>query len=158
MGNPEVAAVPIQLAGWPNAMPSLHFATAIIFVYFAGKSRILRWFAWIYLLGTGAATLAYEHYLIDLIVAVPYAYFAIRAAEGRFASAFRNLAVALAWMASIHFATPLMVAHAWVLRLLALATAGAWSLNLRNPLDIPFTTLAGKNREEINAGVTALNP
>ena len=122
LGTPEVAAVPVKLAFWPNAIPSLHFATAILFVYFAGRSRLLQCFAWAYLLGTAAATLAFEHYLIDLIIAVPYACFAIRLAEGRFKPAFRNLALVLVWLVSIRFATPLLVKSPPLLPLLVLAT------------------------------------
>jgi hypothetical protein len=122
MGLPEVAAIPVKLAFWPNAIPSLHFATALLFVYFAGRNRLLRCIAWAYLAGTAAATLAFEHYLIDLVVAVPYAFFAIRLAESRFAPALRNLAVVLAWLVSIRFATPLLVESPLILQLMALAT------------------------------------
>src|SRR2546427_1939208 len=66
-GDPDVAPVLVRLSGWPNAIPSLHVATALLFVLFADENRVLRCFAWIYLAGTVAATLAFEHYLIDLI-------------------------------------------------------------------------------------------
>ena len=132
MGNPVVAAVANYHAGWPNAIPSLHFTTALLFVHFACKNRILRSFAWVYLVGTGLATLAFEHYLIDLIVAIPYTYFVIRAAEGRFASAARYLAVVLAWLGAIRFATPLIAAHPFALRLLALVTVGTGVFGLRD--------------------------
>jgi hypothetical protein len=143
MGNPQVAPVPIHLAQWPNAIPSLHFATAILFVQFAGKNRILQCVAWVYLVGTAAATLAFEHYVIDLVVAIPYAYFAISAAEGRFAVSLRYLGVTLAWLVSIRFATPVMAAHPYLLRGLALATlavgaqafASAWSMPHAAALD-----------------------
>jgi hypothetical protein len=159
MGNPEVAPVPIHLDGWPNAIPSLHFATAILFVHFAGKNRILQCAAWMYLIGTAAATLAFEHYLIDLVVAVPYAYFAIRAAEGRFGSAFRNMGVVLAWLAAIRLATPLIAAHPWVLRLLVLATVGGGALSLRNSLCSASGTLPtvqdGEIQPQMTEGVVA---
>ena len=143
MGNPQVAPVPIYLAQWPNAIPSLHFATAILFVYFAGKNRILQCAAWAYLVGTAAATLAFEHYVIDLVVAIPYAYFVIRAAEGRLAASLRYLGVMMAWLLAIRFATPAMAAHPVLLRGLALATlavgspafARVWSTRHETALD-----------------------
>ena len=122
LGNPAVGPVPIRLDHWPNAIPSLHLTTAIVFVYFAGANRFLRSLAWIYLAGTAAATLAFEHYSIDLVIAVPYAYFAILTAKGQFRPAFCNLALVLAWLVSIRFATPLLVMYPPILRILAAAT------------------------------------
>jgi hypothetical protein len=131
LGNPHVAPVLVYLPGWPNAIPSLHLATAILLVYFSAQNRFMRAFAWVYLAGTAAATLAFEHYVIDLVVAVPYACFVIHAAEGRFASAARHLFLTLAWMMSIRFATPLLIAHPWILRMAVLATAAAGVAALR---------------------------
>ena len=122
MGNPDVSPALVQLSGWPNAIPSLHVSTALLFVLFAGKNRVLRVVAWIYLAGTVAATLAFEHYLIDLIVAVPFAYFVTRIAEGKTAQALGNLAVVLAWLLTIRFRTPALVMYPAVLRVLAFAT------------------------------------
>jgi hypothetical protein len=122
MGSPEVAAVPVRLVYWPNAIPSLHLATAILLVYFAARQPILRCFSWVYLASTVASTLAFEHYLIDLVVAVPYAYFAVRAAEGRFRESLRNMAVVLVWLGAIRFATPQIIHFPVLLRLLSLAT------------------------------------
>lgn len=121
-GDPNVSPVLVRLGGWPNAIPSLHVATALLFLLFAGKNRILRYLAWIYLAGTVAATLAFEHYLIDLIVAVPFACFAALAARGRILSASGNLAVVLVWLVAIRFATPELLAHPALLRILAFAT------------------------------------
>jgi hypothetical protein len=124
MGNPDVSPVLVQLSGWPNAIPSLHVSTALLFVFFAGNSRLLRCLAWIYLAGTVAATLAFEHYLIDLVVAVPFACFAALAAEGKIQKALGNLALVLAWLVTIRFATPALVAYPAVLRILSIATVG----------------------------------
>jgi hypothetical protein len=124
MGNPDVSPVLVPLSGWPNAMPSLHVSTALLFVLFAGKSRILRSLAWLYLAGTIAATLAFEHYVIDLVVAVPFACFAALAGEDKIQKALANLALVLAWLVTIRFGTPALVAYPAVLRILAIATIG----------------------------------
>jgi hypothetical protein len=121
-GDPVLPLILVKVDRWPNAIPSLHVSTAILFVLFAGKSRVLRCIAWVYLAGTVAATLAFEHYTIDLIVAVPFACFVARAAEGRFRQAACHLALVLAWMLSIRYATPLLVVSPAVLRILACST------------------------------------
>ena len=74
---PSVTPLPLKpmlLASPPNAMPSLHFTWALLLWW---NSRHLRW--WVqaitgaFLLVTVLATLGSgEHYLIDLIVAVPF--------------------------------------------------------------------------------------
>lgn len=122
MGNPDVSPVLIQLNGWPNAMPSLHVSTALLFVLFAGRDRVVRALAWGYLAGTVGATLVLEHYLIDLIVAVPYACFATLAASKRILPALGNLAAVVAWELALRFATPSLIVFPTALRVLALAT------------------------------------
>jgi hypothetical protein len=58
----------------PNCIPSVHFSTALLIYLFARRSPIGRMLSWLYLLLTFAATLGFgEHYLFDLIIAVPYA-------------------------------------------------------------------------------------
>jgi hypothetical protein len=123
-GDPDVSPVLVPLRGWPNAMPSLHLTTALIFVLFAGKNRAVQCVAWIYLAGTVAATLAFEHYLIDLIVAVPFACFAACVADSKIRAALANFALVLAWLLAIRFATPALVAHPIELRILVMATIG----------------------------------
>ena len=132
MGAPEVSPVLVQLNGWPNAIPSLHVSTALLFLLFAGKSRVRRGIAWAYLAGTVGATLAFEHYLIDLIVAVPFACFAALAAEGKFRRSLSNFALVLAWLLAIRFATPALVAYPVVLRTLAVATVAFASYSMSN--------------------------
>lgn len=95
MGNPNVAAVPALLEGYPNAMPSLHMATAVLLVLFTGRNRWLLAFALLFLAGTVAATLAFEHYVIDLVVAVPFACFAAELARGRIIPAIKYLGLVL---------------------------------------------------------------
>ena len=131
LGSPEVAAVPIQLNYWPNAIPSLHLATAVLLVHFAGRNGFWRTLAWLYLAGTAAATLVLEHYVIDLVVAVPYAYFVICAAERKVAPALGNLVLVLGWLISIRLATPAIVSHPLLLMVASGLTvlAGAFSMH-----------------------------
>jgi PAP2 superfamily len=122
--NPDVAPVLVRLSGWPNAMPSLHVSTALLLVLFAGRNRVLRCVGWAYLAGTVAATLAFEHYLIDLIVAVPFACFAALSSLGKIRQALGNLAIVLGWLLAIRLATPALITYPSVLRLVLFATIG----------------------------------
>jgi len=121
--DPVVSAALVPLQAPPNAIPSLHLSTAILFTFFAAKSRILRVFSWMYLAGTAMATVAVgQHYLIDLIVAVPFACFVAAIVHRRVPQGLGNLALVLAWLVSIRFATPLLTGHLVMLRLCAAAT------------------------------------
>ena len=119
MGHPNVAPVPAPLEGYPNAMPSLHVATALLFVLFNNRKRWLLSIALLFLTGTVAATLALEHYVIDLIVAVPFASFAAELASAKVISAAKYLGVVLLWLMLIRFASPALAHHPWALRSLA---------------------------------------
>ena len=156
-GHPEAPLSLVRLDGWPNAMPSLHTAMALLFVLFAGRSRIARGLAWTYLAGTVAATLAFEHYVIDLIVAVPFAFFVARTAEGRFRPALYLLLTVLSWLLAIRLATPQLVRNPCLLRALATATVvlSAGTLPFRIPgfheavgqVEVVPTTSTGPNRQ-----------
>ncbi|MGD0214451.1 MAG: phosphatase PAP2 family protein [Terriglobales bacterium] len=57
-----------------NAMPSLHIAWALLVYWTIHRSSRWRWLALAYLILTALATLAGgEHYLVDLVAAVPFA-------------------------------------------------------------------------------------
>jgi hypothetical protein len=120
MGHPNVAPLPAPLDGYPNAMPSLHVATALLLVLYTGRNRLLMSVALLFLAGTVAATLAFEHYVVDLLVAVPLACFAVELADGRAIPAVKYLGVVLAWLGLIRFASPWLVQHPSALRFLAL--------------------------------------
>jgi hypothetical protein len=68
---------PVALAGPRNAIPSLHMAWVLLaWWYSRGLSAAERAIAFFYLVFVALATLGMgEHYLIDLIVAVPFALF-----------------------------------------------------------------------------------
>jgi hypothetical protein len=97
-GHPDVGVSLVNLDGWPNAMPSLHVATALVFVLFSRGNRIERWIASAYLAGTVAATLALEHYMVDLVVALPFTSFAVTVAERRFRAAFCFGSLVMVWL------------------------------------------------------------
>src|SRR5260370_2178293 len=122
MGAPDVAAVLTPLSGWPNAIPSLHVATALLFLSFSAGSRLMRRAGALYLAGTVAATLAFEHYTIDLIVALPFAAFAALVAKRDFPGALINFVMVLAWLVTIRLATPALLLFPELLRFLPCIT------------------------------------
>lgn len=64
---------PIRLDALPNGVPSLHFSTALLCAWFARRFRFGHCLGLLYLIATALATLGFgEHYLFDLVVAVPY--------------------------------------------------------------------------------------
>jgi hypothetical protein len=120
---PNVSPMPITLDAQPNAIPSLHMSTAVLFVLFSEGSRTLRAFAWLFFAGTVMATLALgEHYLIDLVVAVPFGCFVADVVKKRIPGALWNLALVLVWLLSLRFNTPFLISHEWILRICALGT------------------------------------
>ena len=142
-GEPGASAHSGETNFFPNAIPSLHVSTALLLALFAGRSRILHCIAWVYVAGTVAATLAFEHYVIDLIVAVPFACFAACAAAGKFRQASLLLAVVLAWMLSIRFAAPVLLASPVILRILACSTVAFAAFSMRQPAFRPTAESAG---------------
>jgi hypothetical protein len=65
---------PILLNAPPNGVPSIHFSTAVLVLWYGRKLPFGWWIGGIYLVLTAVSTLASgEHYLFDLLVAVPYA-------------------------------------------------------------------------------------
>jgi hypothetical protein len=119
-GQPSPELKLVMLNFWPNAMPSLHVATALLFALFSARNGMVRAVAWFYVIGTILATLAFEHYVIDLVVAVPYAWFAFSAAEGRIRAAFGYLGCVLIWLMLIRLETPMLIEHPTLLRIAVL--------------------------------------
>ena len=65
---------PILLHAPPNGMPSIHFSSALLILWYARKLPLGRWLGGAYLLLIAAATMAGgEHYFLDLVMALPYA-------------------------------------------------------------------------------------
>ena len=72
----QIVLQPISVPDSPrNCMPSLHFAGALLVWWNSRQWRVWgRWLAALFLLATAFSTLALgEHYLSDLIVAIPFA-------------------------------------------------------------------------------------
>lgn len=123
----------VALSGFPNAIPSLHIAAAFALLYFAGEVKIWRTIGAAFLTLTGLATLAFEHYVIDLVVGVAFSAFAVLAAGGRWHRAGPYFALVLTWLLTIRYATPWLVEHSWLLRACAAVTviACAWEVLLQ---------------------------
>lgn len=143
-GHPNFTPVPTLLEGYPNAMPSLHVATALVLVLFSGGKRLLLMIAVFFLAGTIAATLTFEHYVVDLIVAVPFACFAVEFAYRRWIPAAKYLGLVLGWLGLIRFASPGLSQHPWALRLLAVFTlsAGVRAVAMEWRRNIPHQAIA----------------
>jgi hypothetical protein len=115
----QVEASAMQLAGMPNAFPSLHIATAFVFVLFA-PGKAWRAVSLAFLAGTGLATLSTgEHFVIDLVGGLAFGCFAACVGYRRIRRALLYLGVVLCWSLAIRFAYPVLIAHPGALRLFA---------------------------------------
>ncbi|HTX74935.1 MAG TPA: phosphatase PAP2 family protein [Terracidiphilus sp.] len=133
---PVVAPGVIKLSGGPNAFPSLHLATALIFVFFSG-GRISRFFALVFLAATAMATISTgEHYAIDLVAGLAFGCFAANVGRRRLKASLLWLAVVLAWSLSVRWASSFWIGHPDLLRIFAAITvvcaAGAVVLEWRS--------------------------
>jgi hypothetical protein len=116
----------------PNAMPSLHFANALMLYWNSKPWRGLRIFTLIFAILTGVATLgSREHYVTDLVVAVPFAV----AVQSLFSSASNKFAaVALCtmliaiWLLAI-LMVPVDSTPHWLLWALTLGSVGCPALD-----------------------------
>jgi hypothetical protein len=126
---------PVPVYGFPNAMPSLHMAWALLaFWYSRNASWWVRFIASAFVVFTVLSTLGSgEHYLVDLVVAFPFglllnAFCAFSAGwtdPWRIRSAVFGAAATILWMSLLRF----QPGYFWVTPLtpwaLILATAGA---------------------------------
>ena len=88
---------PIRLDALPNGVPSIHFSTALLCAWYGRRFRIGRWLGLLFLLATALATLGFgEHYLFDLIMAVPYTVGVVRLAGFIRAGDSRSIAAKIA--------------------------------------------------------------
>jgi len=124
LNPPLVSAVPIKLAAMPNAFPSLHIGTALVFVLFA-PGKLWRAVSLVFLFGTGLATLSTgEHYVIDLVGGLAFGCFAACVGYRRFRGALFYLIVVAFWSLVLRFGYPLLIAHPILLQLMAVLTVG----------------------------------
>ena len=74
LATPHVIQVSAQELAPPNGVPSMHMVVALLVLYFARYWKIGLVLGLLFVAFTASATLGLgEHYLIDLIAAVPYA-------------------------------------------------------------------------------------
>jgi hypothetical protein len=122
IGYSVVPVNPMLMSGMPNAFPSLHIATALVFVAFS-QTSVSRVISISFLATTGLATLTTgEHYVIDLIAGLSFGCFASQMARRRVRPALLYLGIVVLWCASIRFELPVLIANAWILRSLAALT------------------------------------
>jgi hypothetical protein len=122
---PAVEEAVVRLSGMPNAFPSLHTATALVFVSFA-RGKLWQTVSIAFLAGTLMATMATgEHYVIDLVAGLAFGCFAANAGRRRIARSLTFLSLVLAWSLTVRFAYGFLIAHASVLQLLAGLTVTA---------------------------------
>ncbi len=113
----------IELNGDPNAIPSLHFSTALIMLFFSRDDPKTRIATVLYAAATAVVTLATgEHYLVDLVVAAPFALFAISIAEGCWRRGILAFASVMGWLLAIRFDASILVQHPLLLRSAAAVT------------------------------------
>jgi hypothetical protein len=118
----DVPAVPIHLTEMPNAFPSLHVATAFVFVLFAPKP-LWRGVSLAFLAGTILATLSTgEHYVIDLVAGLLFGCFAAALGHREYKKAFIFLLITTCWSLTIRFAWWFWMDHVVLLRLLVAAS------------------------------------
>ena len=111
-----------------NAMPSLHLVWAILLLWnLKGMGRLMRLFGLLFLSLTVVATLAVgEHYLVDLIVAVPFADALQTTLERRWVRAGAGGLITVAWILCLRLASLrslLSPTSAWALVILTAAFA-----------------------------------
>lgn len=122
---PAVRAELIRLSGMPNAFPSLHLGTAVIFVFFS-RTPGWRWASLAMLAGTTLATLSTgEHYAIDLVAGTAFGCFAAYAGKRRPVSATLFLAIAVCWSVALRFRFTFLIDHPGVVRTCAALTVFA---------------------------------
>ena len=129
---PDLQAHLIRFSGMPNAFPSLHLATAFVFVLFA-EGKVWRPISLLFLAATALATIATgEHYGVDLLPGLAFGCFAMSAGHKRASKSAAYLCLVLLWSAAIRFTYPTLIAHPTLLAILAAFTlaVAAWTLVL----------------------------
>jgi hypothetical protein len=122
---PAVQATVVRLSGMPNAFPSLHTATALVFVSFA-RGRLWQTVSIIFLAGTIMATIATgEHYAIDLVAGLAFGCFAVNAGKRKAARSISFFALVLGWSLTVRLAHEFLIEHAVVLQVFVLLTVSA---------------------------------
>jgi hypothetical protein len=130
--QPEV--VSLALTFTRNAMPSLHLTWALLVLWISRDLGRGHWLAAIFALFTAVATLSTgEHYLVDLVVAFPFALaiWSLCVGDVSLTHPRRTLTIAggaivyLAWIIAIRFAPALFYASPVIPWLVSIATVTA---------------------------------
>jgi len=120
---PHVEPTLVKIVGLPNAFPSLHVGTAMVFVLMA-PGKLWRSVAVVFFVGTCFATIATgEHYVIDLVAGLAFGCFAASVGYRKYRRAAVYFAAVLAWSLMVRFGYTLFIAEPVVLRVLAGSTA-----------------------------------
>jgi hypothetical protein len=136
---PEVLATTFRLSAMPNAFPSLHIATALIFALFA-PGKIWRGVSLTFLALTALAVLSTgEHYVIDLVAGLAVGCFAASVGKRAIRGALFYFGVALAWSLAVRFAFPLLIACPALTRTLAAFTVMLAALAIIKEWRMPVT-------------------
>jgi hypothetical protein len=120
----------IRLSGMPNSFPSLHVATAFVFVLFA-PGKLWRAVSLVFLTATCMATLSTgEHYVIDLIPGITFGTFAASVGLKKYRRALVFLGVTGCWSVGVRLGYPFLIEHPMVTRSCAALTLlfAAWAV------------------------------
>ncbi len=118
--HPEMgAAQTIRLNGFPNAFPSLHVATAFLFLLFA-RGAFWRVAALVFLVGTMLSTVSTgEHFVVDLIAGLAFGCFAGSVAQYRWRRTLMYLFALILWTVGLRFGYTVLLSHPYALRFFA---------------------------------------
>lgn len=107
---PAMGLVPV--AAYPNSIPSLHVSGAVILLLCSARVWWWRTLLALFVVGTMIATLVLgEHYLIDLVIAFPFARFAVSCVDRKWRRAGAFFGLVLSWLLAIRFFSAAMVNH-----------------------------------------------
>jgi len=143
-----------------NALPSLHF-TGALFVAWAFRpfNVVIRSSAWVYAAVTVLATLGSgQHYLIDLVVAIPFAVVVdLTVRREHLATATVALGIVVVWVVLIRWAGTWLASNPWFTLAFAAMSVTVpfvypWRLRARDARQ-PLLTPATSGRSSIIAGL-----
>jgi hypothetical protein len=140
--HPLPSAQTVRFSGMPNAFPSLHIATALVFVLLA-RGRLWRALSVAFLAGTALATLTTgEHYAIDLIPGLAFGCFAASFGRRRMRMAALCLGMVLLWSLAIRFESALLIASPGLVRSFAAITVALAIQAVWREWRVPVTGVA----------------
>ena len=134
---------PLNLLGPINAIPSVHTSTALLILWFC-KNPGPRVLASLYLFGIILATLASgEHWLIDLVVAVPFAAAVYHVSATQWRSALIWITLTVSWMSALLWASPFVTGSPIVVIVACLLTVVLPWRSIDSSRDFKRRTVSG---------------